>query len=67
MKSFKSLASIPKHSPVTKRVTSLVSARLSKSEIELLRQGKKSISDYVQREFHAMLQPRLDKFKKQTG
>jgi len=64
MKSFKSLASNPKPSRVTKRVTSLASARLSKSEIESLRQGKKSISDYVQRELPAMLQPRL---KKQTA
>ncbi len=61
MKSFKSLASSPKLLPATKRVTLLASARLSKSEIESLRQGKKSISDYVQRELPAMLQHRLKK------
>jgi hypothetical protein len=33
-----------------KQITSLVSDRLTKSEIASLRQGKKQISDYAQKE-----------------
>lgn len=55
MSSYKSLASTPQPSRPTRPDTSLVSNRLTPSEIVLLRQGKKSISDYVQKEFPARL------------
>jgi len=55
MSSFKSLALTPPPSPVRSPDTLLVSDRLMPSTIALLRQGKKSISDYVQKEFPARL------------
>ena len=55
MSSFKSSASTPPPSQPTRPDTLLVSNRLTPSEIALLRQGKKSISDYVQKELPARL------------
>ena len=49
MKSKKSSASSPLLSPPTKPTTSLASARLTRSEIDSLRQGKKQIADYAQK------------------
>jgi len=49
MKSKKSLESLPVPSLPTKQTTSLVSKRLTRSEIDSLRQGKKLISDYAQK------------------
>jgi len=49
MKSKKSSASIPLPSPQMKPATSLASARLTRSEIDSLRQGKKQIADYAQK------------------
>jgi len=40
--------SIPRRSPPRTRSTSSVSARLTKSEIEALRQSKRQIDDYAQ-------------------
>lgn len=67
MNSSKSLASQSVHSQQTKPNTSWDSAQLTKSEIESLRQGKKSISDYVQREFQTSIQPKLELLKKQAA
>ncbi len=58
MKSSTSSASSPKHSPPTKPNTLLVSDPLTKSEIALLQQGKKSIADFVQKELPARLKAR---------
>jgi len=49
----KSSASSQEHSLPTKLNTSRVSDLLTPSEIDLLRQNKKSIADYVQREIPA--------------
>jgi hypothetical protein len=49
MKSNKSSVSTPPPSPPTKPTTSLVFARLTRSEIDSLRQGKKQISAYAQK------------------
>jgi hypothetical protein len=45
-----------------KPVTSLVSDRLTKSEIVSLRQSKKSITDYVQKAFPVRCKAVLDEF-----
>lgn len=66
MKSQTSLASKSAHSQPTKRSTSWTSEPLTKSEIESLRQGKRYISAYVQKEFSAVVQPKLDRLKKQA-
>ena len=50
-----SLASSPPRPQPTTPDASLVSYRLTPAEIALLRQGKKSISDYVQGELPARL------------
>ncbi len=55
MSSFKPSVSTPQPSPPAEPDTLLVSNRLTPSEIALLRQGKKSITDYVQRELPAHL------------
>jgi|GEM_PF-4082769 len=49
MTSSKSSASSQMPSQPTKPATSWVSDQLTKSEIDSLRQGKKSIADYVQK------------------
>ena len=49
MNSLKSLASLQMPSQPTKPSTAWVSDSLTRSEIELQRQGKKAISDYVQK------------------
>jgi len=49
MNSQKFSGSTPTPLPPTKPDTLLVSDRLTRSEIDLLRQGKKSITDYVQK------------------
>ncbi len=67
MKSQTSLASKSALSQPTKHSTSWASVPLTKSEIESLRQGKISISAYVQREFATVIQPKLDQLKKQTA
>ncbi len=46
MKSKTSLASEQRHLPQTKPTTLLVSDRLTRSEIDLLRQKKKQLNDY---------------------
>ena len=58
MSSLTSSASSPTHLPPTKRNTLLVSDPLTKSEIVLLQQGKKSIADFVQKELPARLKAR---------
>ncbi len=42
-----------------KQITSLVSDRLTKSEIESLRRGKKQISDYAQKELGGRIKDAL--------
>ena len=59
MNSLKSLASKPVLSPPTKPAILSDSVRLTKSEIDSLRQNKKLISDYVQKEFQASLGAKL--------
>ncbi len=59
MNSSKSSASKPTPSQPTKPATLSVSVRLTKSEIDSLRQNKKLISDYVQKEFQASLGAKL--------
>ncbi len=54
----KSSASSQEHSLPMKLNTSRVSDLLTPSEIDLLRQSKKSIADYVQRELPARLKQR---------
>lgn len=58
MNSPKSSASSQAPSPPTKRNTSQVFDLLTPSEIDLLRQSKKSIADYVQRELPVRLKNR---------
>ena len=58
MNSQKSSASSQEHLLPTKLNTSRVSDLLTPSEIDLLRQSKKSIADYVQRELPARLKQR---------
>ena len=58
MKSSTSSALSPKRLPPTKPNTLLVSDPLTKSEIALLQQGKKSITDFVQKELPARLKAR---------
>ena len=58
MKSLKSLVSSQQLSPPTKPSTSLVSSQLSNSEIDSLRQSKKLIADYVQKELRERLKER---------
>ena len=58
MKSSTSSASNPKRLQPTKPNTLLVSDPLTKSEIALLQQGKKSIADFVQKELPARLKAR---------
>lgn len=53
MKSEKSSASNQQPSPPMKQDTSLVSEQLTKSEIDSLRQKKKSISDFVLKALHS--------------
>lgn len=67
MKSTKSLASQSTHSQPTKRSTSWACVPLTKSEIESLRQSKKSISAFVQKEFPNVIQPKLDLMDKQAA
>ncbi len=67
MKSTNSLASKSAHSQPTKRSTSWATVPLTSSEIESLRQGKRSISAYVQKEFATAVQPKLDRLKKQAA
>ena len=50
MKSKKFLESSLELLPPTKQTTLLASSRLTRSEIDSLRQGKKLISDYAQKE-----------------
>jgi len=50
MNSSKPSGSNPMHLPQTKPNTSSASNQLTPSEIERLRQSKKSIADYVQKE-----------------
>ena len=50
-----------------KRSTLSASVQLTNSEIESLRQGKKSISAYVQREFQATVLPKLELLRKQAA
>jgi len=54
MSADKPLASLPPTQPTVAN-NALVSNRLTPSEIALLRQGKKAISDYVQAELPARL------------
>jgi hypothetical protein len=67
MTSVTSLASQSERSLAMKRSTWSASAQLTRSEIELLRQGKKSISAYVQREFQATVLPKLEILRKQAA
>ncbi len=67
MTSVKSLASQSERSPAMKRSTLSASVQLTNSEIESLRQGKKSISAYVQREFQATVLPKLEILRKQAA
>ena len=67
MKSQTSSASPSAHSRPTKHSTSWACVPLTKSEIESLRQGKRSISAYVQKEFATVVQPKLDQLKKQAA
>jgi len=67
MKSVKHLASPSVRLQPTKHSISWACVQLTKSEIESLRQGKRSISAYVQREFQATIQPKLDLLKKQAA
>jgi hypothetical protein len=60
MKSNKSLGSSPLPSPPTKPTTSLASARLTRSEIDSLRQGKKQIADYAQKALKDRVDAALD-------
>ena len=64
MKSSKSSASTSTPSPQMKPSTSLDSARLTKSEIDSLRQNKKLISDYVQKELRGSLGLKIAELKK---
>ena len=64
MKSSKSSASMLTPSPQMKPSTSLDSARLTKSEIDSLRQKKKLISDYVQKELEGSLGLKIAELKK---
>lgn len=59
MKSKKSSESSPTPLPPTKQTTSLVSSRLTKSEIDSLRRGKKQISDYAQKELSVKVKAAL--------
>ncbi len=52
--------------PTTPNAAS-ASVPLTSSEIESLRQGKRSISAYVQKEFATAVQPKLDRLKKQAA
>ena len=67
MTSVKSLASQSERSLAMKRSTLSASVQLTNSEIESLRQGKKSISAYVQREFQATVLPKLELLRKQAA
>ena len=58
MSSLTSSASSQKPLAPTKRNILLVSDPLTKSEIALLQQGKKSIADFVQKELPARLKAR---------
>lgn len=51
MKSANSSTSHPSPSPIAKPVISTVSARLTNSEVEQLRQDKKESADYALRAF----------------
>jgi len=53
-------------SPEANPSTSQTSARLTKLEIDSLRQKKKSISDYVQKELQGSLGLKLAELKKST-
>jgi hypothetical protein len=53
-----------KPSPQTKPSTLLDSTRLTKSEIDSLRQNKKLISDYVQKELQGSLGLKIAELKK---
>jgi hypothetical protein len=64
MKSQISLPLKSEHSQPTKHSTSWASVPLTKSEIESLKQGKRFISAYVQKEFATVVQPKLDQLKK---
>ena len=64
MKSSKSSASMLTPSPQMKPSNSLDSARLTKSEIDSLRQNKKLISDYVQKELEGSLGLKIAELKK---
>jgi len=64
MKSLKSSASKSMHLQQTKHSTSLVSVRLTKLEIDSLRQKKKLISDYVQKELKGSLGLKIAELKK---
>jgi hypothetical protein len=59
MSSSKSSAFKPTPSHPTKPATLSASARLTKSEIDSLRQNKRLISDFVQKEFQASLSAKL--------
>jgi uncharacterized membrane-anchored protein YhcB (DUF1043 family) len=52
--------------PPMKQTTSLVSDRLTKSEIEWLRQRKKQISDYARKELSGKIRLALNKFLQQN-
>ena len=64
MTSLKSSASKSMPLLQTKPSTSLVSVRLTKLEIDSLRQKKKSISDYVQKELQGSLGLKIAQLKK---
>lgn len=66
MNSSKSLASQSMPSQPTRPATLSDSARLTTSEIDSLRQNKKLISAYVQKEFQASLAAKLALLKQQT-
>jgi hypothetical protein len=66
MKLKKSSKFTSKRSPLIKQPAFSASEQLTKSEIELLRQGKKRISDYIQKEF-ADLAPDAQAVKAKSG
>jgi hypothetical protein len=63
MKSSKSLASKSMPSQQMKTSTALASVRLTKSEIDSLRQNKKLISDFVQKELQGSLGLKIAELK----
>lgn len=67
MSSSKSFAFQPTHSQQTSPATSLDSVRLTTSEIESLRQSKRLISAYVQKELQGSLGAKLELLKKKQA